>query len=95
LTSQQIPGGEGKSLPASVEELPLFLTPRQLAVLMNCSKRTLEREREDGCGLPFTKQGRRIYYLRDVVYAIMRERMCSSTAEAKRAAAEAKSNDDR
>jgi hypothetical protein len=90
LTSQRIPGGEGKSLPASIEELPLFLTPRQLAVLMSCSERTLERERKDGCGLPFTKRGRRIYYLRDVVVAVMREGMCSSTAEAKCAAAEAK-----
>ena len=90
MTSQRIPEGEGKSLPASIEELPLFLTPRQLAVLMSVSTRTLERERKDGCGLPFTKRGRRIYYLRDVVVTVMREGMCSSTAEAKRAAAEAK-----
>jgi hypothetical protein len=89
LTSQRVPGGESKSVPVSINELPLFLTTHQLAALLYCSTRTLEREREDGNGLPFTKQGRRIYYLRDVVIASMRERMCSSTAEAKRAAAEA------
>ena len=76
MTSQRIPEGEGKSLPASIEELPLFLTPRQLAALMSVSTRTLERERKDGCGLPFTKRGRRIYYLSDVVVTVMREGVC-------------------
>jgi hypothetical protein len=89
LTHRRVPTEDRTSCPASIEELPLLLTPQQLAVLLKCSERTLERERENGRGVPFTKQGRRIYYLRDVVIAAMRKRMYTSTAEAKRAASEA------
>lgn len=71
--------------PAKLEDLPLFLVPQHLAALLNCSKRTLERERCVGGGIPFVKHGRRIYYARDVVLAELRKRMYASTAEAKRA----------
>ncbi len=40
-----------------------FLTPKQLAQLLNLSEKTLERMRKDGSGPPFTKIGnKRIRY---------------------------------
>jgi hypothetical protein len=70
--------------PSRLEELPIFLTQKQLAELLICSPRTLERDRCSGEGIPFVKHGRRVYYSRDVVFAELRKRMYSSTAEAKR-----------
>jgi hypothetical protein len=74
--------------PANPEELPLFLTQRNLAELLGCSGRTLERDRCNGVGIPFVKHGRRVYYPRDVVFTELRKRVYVSTAEAKRAARE-------
>jgi hypothetical protein len=74
--------------PTSIEDLPLVMTPPQLAALLDCSERTLERERQDGVGIPFSKFGNRIYYMRDLVIRSLLERTCVSTAEAKRAAKE-------
>jgi hypothetical protein len=71
--------------PASLEDLPIFLTQKQLAELLACSERKLERHRCSGEGIPFVKHGRRVYYPRDVVFAELRKRLYSSTAEAKRA----------
>jgi hypothetical protein len=71
--------------PKSLDDLPIFLTQRQLAELLACSTRTLERDRCSGTGIPFVKHGRRVYYPRDVVLAALRKRMYTSTAEAKRA----------
>jgi hypothetical protein len=71
--------------PANVEDLPIFLTQKQLAELLACSERKLERHRCSGEGIPFVKHGRRVYYPRDVVLAELRKRLYSSTTEAKRA----------
>jgi hypothetical protein len=77
------------SAPTSIEDLPLLLTPAQLAGLLGRSERTLERERSDGVGVPFVKFGNRIYYFREAVLESLRARTYTSTAEAKRAAKEA------
>jgi len=78
---------EGVNWPVKLEELPLFLKPGYFAALLDCSVRTLERDRTNG-GIPFVKHGRRILYPRDVAFAELRKRMYTSTAEAKRAARE-------
>jgi hypothetical protein len=71
--------------PKALEDLPIFLTPKQLAQLLTCSPRKLERHRNSGEGIPFVKHGRRVYYPRDVVFSELRKRLYRSTAEAKRA----------
>jgi hypothetical protein len=51
--------GHGQSRwPSAASELPLFLTPKELAALLNKSVRTLQRDRVTGGSLPFTKHGR-------------------------------------
>ena len=78
---------KGLNWPVKLEELPLFLKPGHFAALLDCSVRTLERDRTNG-GIPFVKHGRRILYPRDAAFAELRKRMYTSTAEAKRAARE-------
>jgi hypothetical protein len=77
------------STPMSIEELPVLLTPAQLAAFLSRSERTLERDRGEGDGIPFVKYRNSIYYFRDEVIASLRKRVYMSTAEAKRAAKEA------
>jgi hypothetical protein len=72
---------------ASYPELPVWLTPPQLAQLLNVTTRTLERHRSEGRNaIPFVKHGRRIYYPRDVVLDYFNRHIVTSTAEAKRIA---------
>ena len=64
--------GHGQSRwPSAASELPLFLTPRELAALLNKSVRTLQRDRVTGRSLPFTKHGRTVLYPRDPVLAML------------------------
>ena len=57
--------------PSADSELPLFLTPSELAALLNKSVRTLQRDRVAGKSLPFTKRGRTVLYPRDTVIAAL------------------------
>jgi hypothetical protein len=57
--------------PSVASELPLFLTPKQLAGLLNTSVRTLQRDRLAGKSLPYTKRGRIVLYPRDPVLAAL------------------------
>ena len=59
--------------PASVAEIPLFLTPRYLAHLLNRSERTLERDRHMGRFIPYRKVGRTVLYARDDVLEYLRQ----------------------
>ena len=60
-------------------------TPAQLAQLLGVSVRKLERDRQHGIGIAFSKFGRRILYRRSDVQAYLARHSYSSTAEAKRA----------
>ena len=60
-------------------------TPAQLAQLLGVSLRKLERDRQQGIGIAFSKFGRRILYRRSDVQAYLAGHSYSSTAEAKRA----------
>ena len=67
--------------PASALDLPLFLTPEQLAYLLDKSVRTLERDRHIGGSIPYRKVGRTVLYARDDVLAYLRHsptRTCKS-----------------
>ena len=57
--------------PSAASELPLFLTPQELAELLKKSVRTLQRDRVLGRSLPFTKHGRTVLYPRDPVLAML------------------------
>jgi hypothetical protein len=57
--------------PSAACELPLFLTPQELAELLKKSVRTLQRDRASGRSLPFTKHGRTVLYPRDPVLAML------------------------
>jgi hypothetical protein len=61
--------------PKRLEDLAIFLTSKQLAQLLTCSPRKLERHRNSGEGIPFVKHGRRVYYPRDVVFSELRKRL--------------------
>jgi hypothetical protein len=57
--------------PNAASELPLFLTPKELAGLLNTSVRTLQRDRLKEKPLPYTKRGRVVLYPRDPVLAAL------------------------
>jgi hypothetical protein len=70
-------------------DLPILMPPRLTAEILQCSEKTLERRRRDGKdGLPFVKIRRRILYPRDLLLNHVRERVFTSTAEAKQAEVE-------
>lgn len=49
------------------DDLPPLLTPKQLAALLSTSEAALSQDRYLGKGIPFTKIGARVRYLRDDV----------------------------
>jgi hypothetical protein len=72
--------------PAHVADLPLYLTPWQLAKLLGRHVRSLERDRTTGKGIPFIRLGKRILYPRDKTLAYLDSLLVSSTAEGRRTA---------
>jgi hypothetical protein len=72
--------------PANVADLPLYLTPWQLATLLGRHVRSLERDRTTGKGIPFIRLGKRILYPRDRTLAYLDSLIVSSTAEGRRSA---------
>lgn len=52
-------------------ELPPLLTPKQLAKLIYTSEAALSQDRYLGRGIPYTKIGARVRYLRDDVLAYL------------------------
>ncbi|GBF27658.1 hypothetical protein MnTg02_02717 [bacterium MnTg02] len=72
--------------PTEAANLPLFLTQKQLSNLFDVSERTLERQRTNGTGVPFTKIGRRVLYPRDAVLNHLADRIYSSASEARKSA---------
>jgi excisionase family DNA binding protein len=67
------------------DPLPTFLSTRQLSALLGISTRKLERDRQDGTGLPFVKLGRRVLYPSTEIEAYVAAQLFVSTAEARRA----------
>ena len=61
------------------------LTTKQLADLIGVSVRKLERDRQDGTGVPYIKLGRRVVYSGADVEAYLEAQRFTSTAEARRA----------
>ena len=61
------------------------LTTKQLADLIGVSVRKLERDRQDGTGVPYIKFGRRVLYRGADVEAYLNAQRFTSTAEARRA----------
>jgi hypothetical protein len=72
--------------PTHVADLPLYLTPWQLANLLGRHVRSLERDRTTGKGIPFIRLGKRILYPRDKTLAYLDSLIVSSTAEGRRSA---------
>jgi len=72
--------------PTHAADLPLYLTPWQLANLLGRHVRSLERDRTTGKGIPFIRLGKRILYPRDKTLAYLDSLIVSSTAEGRRSA---------
>lgn len=66
-------------------EIGSFLTSLQLSDILGVSLRKLERDRQNGTGIPFVKYGRRILYRRADVEAFLEGSRFTCTAEARRA----------
>lgn len=62
-----------------------LLSTKQLANLIGVSVRKLERDRQDGTGVPYIKLGRRVVYSGADVEAYLEAQRFTSTAEARRA----------
>jgi hypothetical protein len=75
-THAEVPG-QGR-FPDSV------LTTKQLASLIGVSVRKLERDRQDGTGVPYIKFGRRVFYRGADVETFLQSNSFTSTAEARR-----------
>ena len=59
-------------------ELPALLTPKQLSALLDKSTDALANERYFRRGIPCTKVGSRVYYLRsDIVEFLAAHRHCT------------------
>lgn len=67
--------------PAAADDLPMFLTQRQLAHLLGKSVRTLERDRVLGGSIPFKKVGRTVLYARQDVLNFLDAASFRSTRE--------------
>ena len=55
--------------PADPGKLPVLITQYQLAHLRGVCVRVLQKERAEGRGVPYTKEGSRVWYARDRVLA--------------------------
>jgi excisionase family DNA binding protein len=75
----------GSPAASEVETASLLLSARQLAELLGVSLRKLERDRQDGTGVPYIKFGRRVLYRGADVEAYLEAQRFTSTAEARRA----------
>lgn len=66
--------------------IPLLTTP-EAAKLLHCSPRTLERQRVEGTGPPFTRVGRLVRYRPVDLAAYLASRVRRSNADAPRPSA--------
>lgn len=62
-----------------------LLSTTQLALILGVSARKLERDRQDGTGIPFIRMGRRVLYRLVDVESYVEAQRFTSTAEARRA----------
>jgi hypothetical protein len=67
LSLSLLPRGQWPANPE--DELPYFLREEQLAHLLDCTVRTLQRRRRSGRSPPYTKNGKQILYPRDPAIA--------------------------
>jgi hypothetical protein len=57
--------------PSASTELPLLISPPQLALILGRSTKSLERDRAAGRGPAFRKIGRTIFYTREAVLSFL------------------------
>jgi predicted site-specific integrase-resolvase len=57
------------------------LSPKKVAEMLGTSTATLSNLRHRGKGIPYTRMGRKIFYLESEIEKYLMERMVSSTAE--------------
>ncbi len=59
----------------TAQELPALMTPKQLAAFIHTTEGSLAQDRYLGKGIPFTRIGKRVRYLRgDVIAYLERHR---------------------
>ncbi len=68
--------------PSDANDLPIYLSPAELAALRGVSTKTLERERKDRSGPEFAKVGKTILYPRDGVLRWLESLTVASLADA-------------
>lgn len=69
--------------PSDEKDLPLYLSPDELAALRGVSTKSLERERRAEAGPDFVKIGKKILYPRDAFLRWLESLTVSSLAEAR------------
>ena len=65
-TVKKLPPGQW---PADPADIPIVLDQFQLARLRGVCVRVLQKERSEGRGAPFRKEGSKVWYARDKVLA--------------------------
>lgn len=68
-------------IPLTLPATEHFMTPKQAAVLVGLSTRTLDRLRLTGTGPRYSRLGRRVRYTRADINAWVGERKFASTSE--------------
>ena len=80
MSTQQSPSTDNS--PATLAHADGLLTEEQLAQELHVSPRTLQRQRQEGWGIPFIRFGRRVLYRRSDAHAYLAEHIFTSTAAA-------------
>jgi hypothetical protein len=65
--------------PSEAELLPPVATPKHLAKFLHTTEQSLAQDRYLRRGVPFTRVGRRIRYLREDVLAYLEQNRCQRT----------------
>jgi hypothetical protein len=64
---------------ASLDELPLLLTPPELAGFLRTTTNSLAQDRYLGRGVPFVRHGRKVLYARTDLAAYLEQNRCQRT----------------
>lgn len=69
-----------------IDELPILMTPAELARFLRTTTNSLAQERYLGRGVPFIKNGRRVLYARSDVVAYLERNTVQRTDDPRGAA---------
>lgn len=70
----------------SLDDLPVLLTPAELAILLRTTTSRLAQDRYLGRGVPFVRHGRKVLYDRGDVLGYLQANRCTRTDDPRGAA---------